>query len=88
MSVRAYVLITVDAAKTPEVVQTLMGVPEVRAVNEVMGPYDVVVELETAEFDGVTAALREHIRPIDGVRNTLTCVIMPPSVEDRHSESG
>jgi DNA-binding Lrp family transcriptional regulator len=85
VTVKAFVLITVDTARTMEVVQALATVPEVRAVHEVMGPYDIVLEMETPQFDDVTAILRQRIRPIQGVRNTLTCVVMRPSVEERHS---
>ena len=85
MTVKAFVLVVVDTARTLDIVQALADVPEVKAVNELMGPYDVVVELETPEFDDVTAVLRERIRPIEGVRNTLTCIVMSPTVEGRHA---
>ena len=85
MTIKAFVLVVVDTARTIDIVLALADVPEVKAVNEVMGPYDVVVELETPEFDDVTAVLRERIRPIEGVRNTLTCIVMSPTVEGRHA---
>ncbi|MBI3954287.1 MAG: Lrp/AsnC ligand binding domain-containing protein [Chloroflexi bacterium] len=76
MAVKAYVLITADTAKTKEVVKKLQKVKGTEEVNEVMGPYDIVVELVADEFDHVTEILRNNVRPIDGIRNTLTCVVM------------
>lgn len=86
MAVKAYILITLDTAKTFQAVQALSALPEARAVNEVMGPYDVVVELETREFDDVATVLRERIRLVEGVRNTLTCVVMAPTIEESLSQ--
>ncbi|MBM3947516.1 MAG: Lrp/AsnC family transcriptional regulator [SAR202 cluster bacterium] len=77
MPIKAYVLVTADTAKTKTVVQSLRKLKGAKEVNEVMGPYDIVVELVADEFDHVTDVLRKSIRPIDGIRNTLTCVVMP-----------
>ncbi len=74
MAVKAYVLVTSDIAFTKSVVEHLRNVRGVVEVHEVLGPYDIVAELEAEEFDQVTEVLRRDIRPIQGVRNTLTCV--------------
>jgi len=74
VKVKAYVLITVDTALTKDVLGSINEVEEVTEVHEVLGPYDIVVELETEKFEDVTAILRARIRPIPGVRNTVTCV--------------
>ena len=42
-------------------------------VQEVMGPYDVVVELQSDTPEDITAVLRHKIRSVDGVTNTVTC---------------
>lgn len=74
MKVKAYVLITVDTALTKDVLSSLNELQEAIEVHEVLGPYDIVVELETEKFEDVTSILRQRIRPIPGVRNTVTCV--------------
>ena len=74
MKVKAYVLITVDTALTKDVLSSLNELREAVEVHEVLGPYDIVVELETEKFEDVTSILRQRIRPIPGVRNTVTCV--------------
>jgi DNA-binding Lrp family transcriptional regulator len=76
MAVKAYILITVDALRTREVLAELRKNKRMPTVNEVLGPYDIVVELEAGELDEVTKILREDIRPVSGIRNTLTCVVV------------
>ncbi|MBI2935950.1 MAG: Lrp/AsnC ligand binding domain-containing protein [Chloroflexi bacterium] len=76
MAVKAYVLITVDTLRTREVIEELRKNKKLREVNEVLGPYDIVVEVVADELEQVTQSLRQDIRPISGIRNTLTCVVM------------
>lgn len=76
MPARAYVLITLETALTQQVVDRLKKVKAAVAVHEVIGPYDVVVELEADTYEDLTAALRQQIRPIQGVRTTVTCPFM------------
>lgn len=76
MGVKAYVLIGADPSKTKQVVAQLSHVPGIREVNEVMGPYDIVAEVEITEMSEMTAILRQQIRAIEGVKSTVTCVAM------------
>ncbi len=76
MSVKAYVLVVADPGKTANVVSTLRQVQGVKVVSEVTGPYDIVVELQVAQLADLTELLRQRIRPVDGIRNTVTCVAM------------
>ena len=71
----AYVLINVDPTRTTAVVERLSAIPGAR-VHEVLGPYDIVVELEAEAQEYVTQALREKIRPIPGITSTVTCTWM------------
>jgi DNA-binding Lrp family transcriptional regulator len=77
MTVKAYVLIGADPSKTKAVLAQLQEIPGIREVNEVMGPYDIVAEVEITEMSEMTAILRQQIRAIDGVKSTVTCVAMP-----------
>lgn len=74
MAVKAYILITVETALTKDVLARLQMLEEAVEVHEVLGPYDIVVELEADRFEDVTSTLREKVRPIEGVKNTVTCV--------------
>jgi DNA-binding Lrp family transcriptional regulator len=76
MVVKAYILVTVETPRTKDVVSALRRNKKLSEVHEVLGPYDIVVEMETNDLSEVTRTLREEVRPIPGVRNTLTCVSM------------
>jgi DNA-binding Lrp family transcriptional regulator len=69
----AYVLINVDPAETATVVERLGKIPNAK-VREVMGPYDIIVELQADASEYIGKILREKIRPIKGVQNTVTCI--------------
>ena len=43
-------------------------------VREVLGPYDFIVALEADTEEDITGIFRHKIRPISGVRNTVTCL--------------
>jgi DNA-binding Lrp family transcriptional regulator len=73
MAVTAYILVNAEPARTRAVFQQLREIPGA-VVHEVLGPYDFVVDLETDTQEDVAAVLRERIRPIPGVNNTVTCV--------------
>ncbi len=72
MAVNAYILINVKPERIPEVVERLRALPG-GIVREVLGPYDVVVELEAGTEEDLTGILRHDISPIQGITNTATC---------------
>mgnify|MGYP001574969039 CR=1 FL=1 len=73
MAANAYVLINMEPARTGAVLEQLRAIPGV-IVQEVLGPYDVIVELEADTQEDITAILRQKIRPIHGITNTVTCI--------------
>ncbi len=72
MAVHAFILITVDPARTQTVGDKLRALPGAY-VREVLGPFDFVVELEAETQENLTAILRTKIRPVPGVTSTVTC---------------
>ena len=76
MAVSAYVLITVDTPLTNQVTERLKNVAHAIEVREVIGPYDVIVELEADTYEDIVATVRSDIRPIQGIRTTVTCTCM------------
>jgi len=72
MSANAYVLVNVDPARTEEVVRRLRSISGA-SVQEVLGPYDVVVELTSDTTRDLTLTVRSQIRAISGVNSTVTC---------------
>lgn len=77
MPVKAYVLIVTDPGKTKAVYDSLREVPHVVERHQVMGPYDILVEIEVESLQGVPEILGEKIRVIDGIQSTTSLVALP-----------
>lgn len=74
--IKAFILITTETNLTKQTVDRIQRLDGVLKVHEVLGPYDLVVELEATLLEEITEILRSKIRPISGVLNTVTCVSM------------
>ncbi len=77
MTVKAYVLVVADPGQTKRVYADLKEVPGVVECHEVMGPYDIVVELEVANLTDVPPILSNRIRSIPGIESTTSLVTFP-----------
>jgi len=71
---KAYVLISADTAYAEVVADRLNELNGVVAVHEVLGPYDIVAEVEAGEVQEIVRILRQKITIIEGVRNATTCI--------------
>ncbi|PFG75119.1 Lrp/AsnC family transcriptional regulator [Tepidiforma thermophila] len=81
--VKAFVLIVVDPAKTIEVYEKLRAVEGISEVYQVMGPYDIVAVVEVPNLTDVPAVISRHIRAIEGIESTTTCVTFPETAGAR-----
>lgn len=72
----AYITICTEVGVEREVMDRLSVLPEVKEVHEVYGVYDLVVRVETEEISELKEALGEKIRSLDGVRSTLTMIVI------------
>lgn len=77
MTIKAYVLVGCDPNKTKKVVSSLSDVAGIVEIHEVMGPYDIVAEIEVDTLTEIPAILGDHIRQIDGVQSTTSLVSLP-----------
>lgn len=75
--IKAYVLVVANPGATKSVYAALQQVKGVTECHEVMGPYDIVAEVEVAELSDVPPILGEHIRIIPGVESTTSLVTFP-----------
>ncbi len=75
--IKAFVLIVVDPAKTVEVFEKLRAVEGIAEVYQVMGPYDIVAVVQVNSLTEVPAVISRHIRAVDGIESTTTCVTFP-----------
>ncbi len=77
MAIKAYVLIVTDPGNTKNVLEEIQGMQGVDAVHEVMGPYDIVVEISADNLQDIPRILGDRIRPIEGVQSTTSLVTFP-----------
>ena len=77
MTVKAYVLVVTDPGKTRRVKQAMRDVPGIIEMHEVMGPYDIVVEIEVANLQEIPPILGDKIRSIEGIESTTSLVTLP-----------
>ncbi|MCY4615120.1 MAG: Lrp/AsnC ligand binding domain-containing protein [Chloroflexi bacterium] len=75
--VKTYVLIVTDPGRTRHVTADLAAIPQVEAVNEVMGPYDIVVEIVTESLTDIRPILSDQIRVLEGIESTTSLVTLP-----------
>ena len=76
-TIKAFVLIVVDPAKTIEVFDKLNAVEGIAEVYQVMGPYDIVAVVEVPNLSDVPSVISRHIRAVDGIESPTTCVTFP-----------
>ncbi len=74
MMTKAYVLINSEIAYTKQVVEQLREVSGLSEAHEVLGPYDIVAEVQAVDIESILRILQEEIRGIVGVRDTVTCI--------------
>jgi DNA-binding Lrp family transcriptional regulator len=77
MAIKAYVLIVTDPGNTKSVLEEIQGMQGIEAVHEVMGPYDIVVEISADNLQEIPRILGDRIRPIEGVQSTTSLVTFP-----------
>jgi DNA-binding Lrp family transcriptional regulator len=71
---KAYVLVVAESAAMKQVAAALRAVDGVTDVQEVMGPYDIVAQLETDSVVGLMPALLDTVRNVGGIQSTTTLV--------------
>jgi DNA-binding Lrp family transcriptional regulator len=77
MAIKAYVLIVTDPGNTKHVFEQIHGMQGIEEVHEVMGPYDIVVEIMADNLQEIPRILGDRIRPIEGVQSTTSLVTFP-----------
>jgi DNA-binding Lrp family transcriptional regulator len=77
MAIKAYVLVVTDPGATKKVFEALKLIKGAVEIHEVMGPYDIIVEVETESLSEVPAILGSQIRSIPGIQSTTSLVTFP-----------
>ena len=77
MGVKAYILVVTDPGATKKVYDALVDVPGVTEIHEVMGPYDIIAEIEVENLVEVPPILSSRVRIIPGIQSTTSLVSFP-----------
>lgn len=77
MASRAYVLLRTAPGLTKSIYSSLKISPMVKSVEMITGPYDLIVAIEAASTNEILTAVMKEIRPAAGVRDTVTCLVVP-----------
>ncbi|MGD2207499.1 MAG: Lrp/AsnC ligand binding domain-containing protein [Anaerolineae bacterium] len=77
MSAKAYVLLRTAPGLTKAIYSILRVSPVVQSVEMITGPYDLIVAIEAANTNDILATIMKDIRPAAGVRDTVTCLVVP-----------
>jgi DNA-binding Lrp family transcriptional regulator len=75
--IKAYVLVVTNPGETKNVFAAAKSVAGVKEVHEVMGPYDIVLEIEVESLSDVPPILSDKIRTIPGIESTTSLVTFP-----------
>ncbi len=70
---RAFILIETTPGKAKEVTTALKQLDEVKSVNAVTGPYDVIAILEAKNITNIITA-KIKIKAIPGISRTVVCM--------------
>ena len=81
MPANAYVLLKVVPEKTQEVLARLREIPNA-VVHEVLGPHDIVVELEADTNVDIRSIVSFKIRSIPHVTESVTCLWFEDTFHD------
>ncbi|AXA84415.1 AsnC family transcriptional regulator [Lysobacter oculi] len=73
--IRAYISVTVQPRRMPDVVEALRAMSEVRALHSVSGPSDLVA-LGTVPTVEAMDELTDRIGSVDGVERTTSSIVL------------
>ncbi|MDE1764239.1 MAG: Lrp/AsnC family transcriptional regulator [Thaumarchaeota archaeon] len=71
---KAFVAIHCETGKESQIIQKLSEVQEIKSVTGVLGLYDVIVEIESADSTILEKIITGHIRRVPHVLSTMTLI--------------
>ena len=72
---KAYVLLKATPGYERNIVKELKDLPEIEAINELYGEWDIITKVSVARIDDLDALLSEKMRKIEGVTLTSTMIV-------------
>ena len=74
MSAKAFILIETAVGKTKEVVSILNKLEDLKSVDTVTGPYDIIAVIEAEDLNKIGDLITGKIHAIEGITRTVTCL--------------
>ena len=74
MATRAYILIETAVGKTTAVSTALEALEQMRSVETVTGPYDIIAVVEADDLPSVGNIISKQMHLIPGIVKTVTCL--------------
>jgi len=73
---KAFVLMNAELGSEDSLVNELKKLESVKEVYQVYGVYDIVAQVESDTMDKVKETITWKLRKLDGVKSTLTMIVM------------
>lgn len=78
MATRAYILIETAVGKTNDVASRLKGMPNMKSVDTVTGPFDIIAVVEANDLPSIGNLISEGMHKVPGIVKTVTCLAVGP----------
>jgi len=72
--VLAYILAKVEAGKDRDIVYEIKKLKEIKKAHATYGTYDLLIEVEFKDIDGLDEFVFDKIRKMPGVKETVTVI--------------
>jgi DNA-binding Lrp family transcriptional regulator len=76
MAFEAFVLVNVTGDHTKSAYKTITRLEGIKGVFLVTGVYDLIVHVAAKDLNHLGEVILSNIRAIDGVRQTMTCLVL------------
>ncbi len=74
MATRAYILIKTAVGKTADVAEALKDITMMKAVDTVMGPFDIIAVVEAKDLPSIGDLISDGMHKVPGIVKTVTCL--------------
>ena len=74
--VNAYILIQTEVGRAAAVAEAVRGISGVQQVDDVTGPYDVIVRAGAESVDELGRMVVAQVQAVPGITRTLTCPVV------------
>jgi DNA-binding Lrp family transcriptional regulator len=73
---QSYVIMNIEPGSEEKVLNEVKKVPNVKECHRVYGVYDLIAKVEAESMDKLKEVVTWKIRRLEGVRSTLTAIVM------------